>query len=379
MRAGVAIVGGGSTGLFAAYYLRRLGYEGEVVILDRSYLGSGSTGRCAGGIRASFTSDVHVALMRESIKEWLRLRDEAGLPFRQSGYLWLLTTEELVKQHEALQRLHNQLGVPTRMLYGEEVLNVVPSMKLGDVIAALHDPTAGKISPLKTVWIMRKNLLKLGVKILEYVGVEEIVTKGGEAVTLKVSGGGEVDVEDGVIVAAGYWSKELLGPLGYEPPLKGDPHHLMITEKYAPFIEPLVIHKASGSYIVQVSSGGVILGTEYPVPENDLSIHLGFIGRAVRYMSRYFPQILEANLLRVWTGYYIKTPDHHPIIGRVPGYSNIYFATGYSGHGFMMAPIVGKELANYVMKGWPSLSETRKLVPERYERGELLEEKAIFG
>ncbi len=55
MRAGVAIIGGGSTGLFAAYYLRRLGYEGEVVILDRSYLGSGSTGRCAGGIRASFT------------------------------------------------------------------------------------------------------------------------------------------------------------------------------------------------------------------------------------------------------------------------------------------------------------------------------------
>ncbi len=379
MRAGVAIIGGGSTGLFAAYYLRRLGYEGEVVILDRSYLGSGSTGRCAGGIRASFTSEVHVALMRESIKEWLRLRDEAGLPFRQSGYLWLLTTEELVKQHEVLQRLHNRLGVPTRMLYGEEVLSVVPSMKLGDVIAALHDPTAGKISPLKTVWIMRRNLLKLGVKIHEYVGVEEIVTKEGEAVTLKLSGGGEVDVEDSVIVAAGYWSKELLRPLGYEPPLKGDPHHLMITEKYAPFLEPLVIHKASGSYIVQVGSGGVILGTEYPVPENDLSIHLGFIGRAVRYMSRYFPQILEANLLRVWTGYYIKTPDHHPIIGRVPGYSNIYLATGYSGHGFMMAPIVGKELANYVMKGEPGLPETRKLVPERYERGELLEEKAIFG
>lgn len=379
MRAGVAIVGGGSTGLFTAYYLRRLGYRGEVVLLDRSYLGSGSTGRCAGGVRASFTSEVHVALMRESIKEWLSLRDGAGLPFDQSGYLWLLTTEELVKQHEALQRLHNRLGVPTKMLYGEEILKVAPSIRLGDVIAALHDPTAGKISPLKTVWILRKELLRLGVKILEYVGVKEIVAEGGEATTLKVSGGGEVNVEEGVIVAAGYWSKELLRPLGYEPPLRGDPHHLMITEKYAPFLEPLVIHKASGSYIVQVGSGGIILGTEYPVPENDLSIHLGFIGRAVRYMSRYFPQILGANLLRVWTGYYIKTPDHHPIIGRVPGYSNIYLATGYSGHGFMMAPIVGKELANYVMRGEPELAETRKLLPERYERGELLEEKAIFG
>lgn len=379
MRAGVAIVGGGSTGLFTAYYLRKLGYRGEVVLLDRSYLGSGSTGRCAGGVRASFTSEVHVALMRESIKEWLSLRDGAGLPFEQSGYLWLLTTEELVKQHEALQRLHNRLGVPTKMLYGEEILKVAPSIRLGDVIAALHDPTAGKISPLKTVWILRKELLRLGVKILEYVGVKEIVAEGGEATTLKVSGGGEVNVEEGVIVAAGYWSKELLRPLGYEPPLRGDPHHLMITEKYAPFLEPLVIHKASGSYIVQVGSGGIILGTEYPVPENDLSIHLGFIGRAVRYMSRYFPQILGANLLRVWTGYYIKTPDHHPIIGRVPGYSNIYLATGYSGHGFMMAPIVGKELANYVMRGEPELAETRKLVPERYERGELLEEKAIFG
>ena len=379
MRVGVAIVGGGSTGLFTAYYLRRLGYGGEIAILERNYLGSGSTGRCAGGIRASFTSEVHVALMRESINEWLRLRDDAGLPFKQSGYLWLLTTEELVRQHEALQRLHNQLGVPTRMLYGEDVLSVAPSMKLADVIAGLHDPTAGKISPLKTVWIMRKNLIRLGVRILEYVRVEEIVTERGEAVALRTSGGGRVEVEDAVVVAAGYWSKELLKPLGYEPPLRGDPHHLMITEKYAPFLDPLVIHKASGSYIVQVSSGGVILGTEYPVPENDLSIHLGFIGKAVKYMSRYFPQVLEANLLRVWTGYYIKTPDHHPIVGRVPGHSNLYLATGYSGHGFMMAPIIGRELANYVLKGEPELPETRKLVPERYERGELLEEKAIFG
>lgn len=379
MKAGVAIIGGGSTGLFTAYYLKMLGYDGDVVILEKNYLGSGSTGRCAGGIRASFTSEVHVALMRESIKEWLRLRKDAGLPFKQSGYVWLLTTEELVKQHETLQRLHNELGVPTRMLYGEEVLDVVPSMRLEDVIAALHDPTAGKISPLKTVWIMRRNLLRLGVKVLEYVGVDEILTEKDNAVKLRLSGGGEVSVTDSIIVAAGYWSKDLLKPLGYEPPLRGDPHHLMITEKYAPFLEPLVIHKASGSYIVQVGSGGVILGTEYTVPENDLSIHLGFIGKAVRYMSRYFPQILEANLLRVWTGYYIKTPDHHPIIGRVPGYSNIYLATGYSGHGFMMAPIVGKELANYVIKGEPELPETKRLVPERYERGELLEEKAIFG
>jgi sarcosine oxidase subunit beta len=374
----VAIVGGGSTGLFAAYFLTLTG-AGVIEVFEANYLSYGGTGRCAGGIRASFTSDVHVTLMRESIKLWKKLSDEIeGLTFYQNGYLWLLTNDKLVNDHIKLQRLHNELGVPTRLIYPDEIKEIVPALKLNDVIAALYDPTAGWSYPFGTVFALYRFLRKEGVKITPYTPVRKIVVSKGRAVAVETPKG-SVKVNKAVIIASGFWSKELLKQLGYELPIKGDPHHLLITEKVERFIQPLVIHKESGSYIVQGETGGILLGTEYPVSEQDLDIHFGYLTKVAKIMSKYFPLIRTANVLRIWTGYYLKTPDHHPIVGKVPGYENILLATGYSGHGYMMGPIIGKELANYVLKGRPELNETIKLDPTRFERGELLEEKAIFG
>ncbi|MCD6324301.1 MAG: FAD-binding oxidoreductase, partial [Desulfurococcales archaeon] len=337
-------------------------------------------GRCAGGIRASFTSEVHVTLMMESIRRWIRWSKEVpGIEFHQDGYLWLLTSEEEVKLHENLMKLHNTLGVPTRMLYGEEVKEVAPTIKLNDVLGALHDPTAGKASPFHTISALRRELIAGGVKIFEYVKVRKLIEGSGRVKALEFEGGGEVGVEGHVVVGAGYQSRELLKSLGYEVPVVGDPHHLMITEKVAPFLKPLVIHKASGSYVNQVPSGGVIIGTEFPVPENDLRLRFAFIEKAVKNMAKYFPQILSANLLRVWIGYYLKTPDHHPIIGLLPHHDNLLVATGFSGHGYMMAPIVGEELASIIHLGKPRNPETEKLRPSRFQEGKLLEEKAVFG
>ncbi len=375
----IAIVGGGITALSTAYYLAKNGGE-DIHIFEAKYLGYGSTGRCAGGIRASFTSEVHVALMRESINEWKKWsKDIEGISFRQDGYLWILTDEEQVRIHKELMKLHNSLGVNTRMVYEEELKEIVPAMQLNDVIGALYDPTAGKAIPLHAVWALRRKLRSLGVKIHEYTPVNKVHVGGGRAKSLDVEGVGTVEVGDALLVAAGYETKHLLKNVGYDLPIKGDPHHLMITEKAESFLKPLVIHKASGSYIVQVASGGLIVGTEYPVPENDMSLRIGFIRKGFSIISKYFPQVLKANLLRVWIGYYLKTPDHHPLIGLVPSYDNLLLATGYSGHGYMMAPIVGKELASLIMEGRPTLKYTEELHPGRYEEGKYLEEKAIFG
>ncbi len=375
----IAIVGGGINGLSAAYYLTKMGVKG-IEIFEAKYVGYGSTGRCAAGIRASFTSKVHVVLMKEAIEGWKKWDESIeGLEFKQAGYLWLLTSDELVEQHKELMKLHNSLGVPTKLIGREEVKELVPSIQLNDVSAALHDPTAGKANPFDTVMALRRYLIKAGVKLHEYTPVKSIETSSSKATELEVEDAGSLKIGRSVVIAAGYWSKELLYKLGYELPVVGDPHHLLITEKVAPLVGPLVIHKESGSYINQDLTGGLILGAEYSVPENDLTLRMGFIVKAVKYMSKYFPQILNANLLRVWIGYYLKTPDNHPLIGLVPGYENVYLATGFSGHGYMMSPIVGEELANLIVNGKTRLPETAELTPDRYEKGKFLEEKAVFG
>ncbi|MEM4823869.1 MAG: FAD-dependent oxidoreductase, partial [Zestosphaera sp.] len=153
----IAIVGGGSTGLMTAYYLAKEGVK-DIHVFEEKYLGFGSTGRCAGGVRASFASDVHIKLMKESIRRWLSLREEInGLEFVQDGYLWLLTTEELVEFHKKLSAYQNSLGVPTRMLDRDDIRDSIP-IELNDVLAALYDPMAGKASPLKFLWTVRRKL-----------------------------------------------------------------------------------------------------------------------------------------------------------------------------------------------------------------------------
>ncbi|MEM0025325.1 MAG: FAD-binding oxidoreductase [Zestosphaera sp.] len=374
----VAIVGGGSTGLMTAYYLAKEGVK-DIHVFEEKYLGFGSTGRCAGGVRASFASDVHIKLMKESIRRWLSLREEInGLEFVQDGYLWLLTTEELVEFHKKLSAYQNSLGVPTRMLDRDEIRDLIP-IELNDVLAALYDPMAGKASPLKFLWAVRRKLRELGVTIHEYTSVTDVRVSSGRARSIVVDRMREIQVNEHVVIAAGVWSKDLLGKLGIKIPLKKDPHHLLVTEKYVQFIRPLVIHKETGSYIVQHETGSLLVGAEFPVPEEDMSLRYGYLKKAVTIMSRYFPQILGTNLLRVWVGYYEVTPDHHPIVGAVPFIENLVTATGFSGHGYMMAPIVGEELKNIILEGKPRIPETKELRLERFEEGKLLKESAIFG
>ncbi|MEM0474141.1 MAG: FAD-binding oxidoreductase [Zestosphaera sp.] len=374
----IAIVGGGSTGLMTAYYLAKEGVK-DIHVFEEKYLGFGSTGRCAGGVRASFASDVHIKLMKESIRRWLSLREEiSGLEFVQDGYLWLLTTEELVEFHKKLSAYQNSLGVPTRMLDRDEIRDLIP-IELNDVLAALYDPMAGKASPLKFLWAVRKKLRELGVTIHEYTSVTDVRVSSGRARSIVVDKMREIQVNEHVVIAAGVWSKDLLGKLGIKIPLKKDPHHLLVTEKYVQFIRPLVIHKETGSYIVQHETGSLLVGAEFPVPEEDMSLRYGYLKKAVTIMSRYFPQILGTNLLRVWVGYYEVTPDHHPIVGAVPFIENLVTATGFSGHGYMMAPIVGEELKNIILEGKPRIPETKELRLERFEEGKLLKESAIFG
>ncbi|MEO3993627.1 MAG: FAD-binding oxidoreductase [Desulfurococcaceae archaeon TW002] len=374
----IAIIGGGSTGLMTAYYLAKEGVK-NIHVFEEKYLGFGSTGRCAGGVRASFASDVHIKLMKESINRWLSLKEEiSGLEFVQDGYLWLLTTEELVEFHKKLSAYQNSLGVPTRMLNRDEIRDLVP-IEMGDVIAALYDPMAGKASPLKFLGSVRRKLRELGVTIHEYTPVAGVRVSSGKAYSVVLDGGSEIRVNRYIVVAAGVWSKDLLEKLGVKIPLRKDPHHLLVTEKYMQFIKPLVIHKETGSYVVQHETGSLLIGAEFPVPEGDMTLRYRYLKKAVTIMSRYFPQILGVNLLRVWIGYYEVTPDHHPIVGEVPHIENLVTATGFSGHGYMMAPVIGEELKNIILEGKPKIPETKELRLERFEEGKLLKESAIFG
>jgi len=374
----VIIVGGGISGISTAYFLTEKGFN-NVVVVEEKYLASGSTGGCASGIRASFTSREHVILMRESIELWGKLSQKLGFFYERGGYLWLISSEESLKYFKELSRFHNSLGVPTRLIDVEEVEKIIP-IKVNGLIGALHDPIAGKANPFKSVEKMAEKASSRGATIHTWTRASKIVTKGSKVIGVETDKG---FIEgDKVLIAAGSETRKLLLDLGINIPLKNVPHHALITETFKPTLKPLVIDwdNPSKPYLVQVEEGGFLMGMELEEePDTPLTPRIDFLPRMIKSWSSWFPWLRNINVLRYWVRYYVISPDHHPILGPVEDYEGLYVAAGFSGHGFMMGPITGKLLAEWILDGKPSVPEAENLTFKRIVEGRLIEEKAVIG
>ncbi len=373
----VIIVGGGIIGLMTSYYLVKNGFN-NITIIEKNYIGSGGTYRCATGIRASFTSREHIELMKRSIELWSILREELGIPYTRSGYIWLLQKEDEVKQFKKYVSFQNKYGVPTKIITPEEIKEKVPGIDTSHIIAGVFDPLAGKAHCFKAALYLYKYLIDNNVKIIDKTKVLRI-----KIVNNKVVG---VDTNKGfiegnkVVLAAGYGSKEVALNSGFKLPLENIPKHALVTERFRELFKPLLIDWSNSSYIVQVIAGNFLIGAEVPEkPDTPPLNKLEFLYRAASIWTRHFPWLREVNILRYWTGYYVMTPDHHPIIGPCTRVEGLYIATGFSGHGFMAAPASGENMAHWILYGKPKQSIVYNLSCDRFEKGKYIKEIAVFG
>jgi len=373
------IVGGGISGLFTAYFLANRVDPEKILLVERSYIGSGSTLRCATGIRASFTTEEHIVLMKRSIEYWLELSRELGFYLRRGGYVWLLQEEHLDAFKEYSQ-LHNRFGVPTRIVDREFVAELVPSINQDMFAAALHDPLAMQADPFEVIHTLTRFLKSTGVKIQEFTEVTKLVLdherKNVEAV---VTNKGEIPAEN-IVVAAGTGTKNLLKSVGVDAPLEPLPKHILITMRYRRLFDPLLIDWASNSYIVQSRYGGFIVGAELAENTSGEAINrIDYMPHAVRIWSKFFKWFPKVYILRYWTGYYVMTPDHHPVYGPVEGVDGVYIAAGFSGHGFMLGPVTGYVTSRWVIDGDPGIAQAKNLMLARFTMGRLIREKAVIG
>ena len=380
----VLIVGGGISGFFTAYTLAKRGID-RITIIEKSYIGAGSTGRCATGIRASFTSEEHVVLMREGIKLWKQYAEselgEYGLKYLQGGYVWIARKDETANLFKKLVSLHNSFGVPTRIIDIDELRERVPQINTDIVATAMLDPIAGKSYPFTTLYALFRACRNLGVEILTGVEAKKLIGKGDKIVSIETNRGSiEADV---YVIAAGAESRDLLKTIGIELPIKNIPRHVLVTEAFNRAFDPLVIDWDTPGvpYIVQTAEGNFFIGRDIE-EEAELSLYsqrIDFIPKALKPITQLFPFLKNLRVLRYWIGYYITTPDHHPVYGPVPPYQNLYIATGFSGHGYMMGPITGVLIADWILKGKPSIPQAERLTIDRFEKGELIKELAVVG
>jgi sarcosine oxidase subunit beta len=168
--------------------------------------------------------------------------------------------------------------------------------------------------------------------------------------------------------------------LGVHLPNKPHRHEICSTEPLKPWLKPLVADLSDGLYFSQSTRGEIVggIGQERVPPGVNQDSSFAFLGRYARAVTRACPILGSVKVLRQWAGCYDLTPDANPIVGPVDEVENFYQASGFMGHGFMMAPIVGKLIAQYMVEEVP-LPMFERWNLRRFKEGKLLSESMIIG
>ena len=374
--ADIVIIGGGVMGASAAYHLARRGMKNIVLLEKEEFFGTGATGRCAGGVRYQFSTEINVRLSLESLPMLECFKEEIGqdVNYRPCGYL-LVATEE--KDAIAFQRnveLQNRLGVQTQLLSGDEIRSCLPLMRFEDAIAGTFHNKDGLVDPNSVVAGYISAAQKIGVKALTGAAVTGIRLSGDQIEAVETAQG--VIQTRRVLDAAGPWAGLIGEMAGVKIPIVPIRRQMFTTNslKEIPEDFPFVIDFAQSLYFHREGDGLLVgMSNQNEKPGFDQSVDEEFelvnFDAAIERM----PLLERASRASHWAGLYEVTPDAHPIFGgsNVEGFT---ICAGFSGHGFMHGPIAGKLMSEYILEGAFSSVDVSMLDLRRFEEGRLIKE-----
>ncbi len=366
-RASVVVIGGGVMGLSIAYHLARAGVT-DVVLVEKDELGSGSTCKAAGGVRAQFSDAVNIELGARSLRTFERFAEEFDqeIDLHQVGYLFLLDDPRHVAAFEENVALQNEIGVPSRMIDVAEAAALSPLVATDGLLAAAYSPTDGHCTPESVVGGYARAARRAGAQLMRGCTVTAIGSSGG-SLTEVVTDRGTI-ATDAVVCAAGAWSKDLAAMVGVDLPVEPLRRQILTTEP-VPGLDPRTPFTIdfSTSFYFHAEGPGLLLGMSDPhetpgfkLPGSDT--WLDGLGEAI---ERRAPAIGDVGLGRGWAGLYEMTPDHNALIGEAEEVSRFLYATGFSGHGFLMGPAVG-EVVRDLYLGRPPVVDVSSLTARRF-------------
>src|SRR5262245_9636039 len=347
-QASVVIVGGGVIGTSIAFHLGEAGVK-DVLLLERGELGSGSTSKGAGGVRALFSDELNVRIALRSLEAWAAFGERPGgeIDLQRVGYLFLLSSDEDVTAFERGVEMQNHLGVPSRMASVDEARELSPLAGLDGVLAAAFCPLAGHATPEGAVQGYASGARAHSVRIETHREVTRLAP--GAVVTP------EGAIETGsVICAAGPWSAQIGALAAVELAVTPERRRIGYTGPMAELAGPeappvpMTIDFASGFYFHR-EGPGLLFGTSHVCDTQD-----DWLERAEPILRRRAPILLDAPIAGGWWGDYEMTPDHNALIGEAaapPG--RFLYAAGFSGHGFQQAPAVGEIVRDLYLRHEP--------------------------
>jgi glycine/D-amino acid oxidase-like deaminating enzyme len=415
--ADVVVVGGGIVGSATAYYLARRGLG--VTLVERSEVAGEQSGRNWGFVRQQGRDPAEVPLMVEANRIWQGLERELGadIEWIQGGNIALAANEERLALFEEWLGTARQAGLDTRVLSPREVQEMLPGM-VREWLGALYTASDGHAEPAKATQALADAAVKHGARLHPRCAAEAIETEGGRVSGVRTEAG-TVRART-VVCAAGAWSARLLRPLGLRLPQRWVRATVARTTPAPPLSRagvwgPAVAFRQRRDGTLNIAAGGAadhdvtlqslrharLFLPNYWKNRKLFRFHVGRpllrdltgllpgsaarrrpatwdrgleptpnpakVRRSLEELTKLYPSLGAIAITRSWAGYIDATPDAIPVIGEA-GPPGLIVATGFTGHGFAMGPIVGRLVSELVADGKPSL-DLRPFRLSRFSEG----------
>ncbi|MDE2879325.1 FAD-binding oxidoreductase [Candidatus Palauibacter soopunensis] len=399
MRSGYdfVIAGGGVVGASVAFHLAELS-DASVALFDRGEVCGGGTGRSCAIVRSHYSVASNTALTLRSLDVFRDFRgalgeDDVECGFVNSGYLILAGPGAFADRLADNLARQRELGADTSPIGRAEALEVHPWLELEGVAAIGWEPASGYADPVATTRGYVTAARRRGVAVFEHTPVERLrlAPAGGPSmgrVTGVATPGGTV--EAGCVVSAvGPWTRGLYAGSGLPDDaidalrLEVSRHVVLTFGGASPYGPELPIVKdltVDNKMYFRPADGGVVLvGTgDFGDPLADPDRMTAAAPRDLVALQRAqvgarMPAFKGARLTGSWVGPYDITPDWNPVLGPAPGLPGLYLAYGFSGHGFKLAPAIGRCVAQSLLGEAPDID----LAPYRRER--FSEEALLLG
>ena len=377
--ADVVIVGGGCMGASVAYHLSRRGVTDVVLVEREKLLGTGSTGRNAGGVRHQFSNEANIRLSIESIGLLERFGDEVGqaIDFHQDGYLFLLTTPASVATFRANVALQRRLGVDVQWLDAQQAAALAPGLDVEGIAGATFCQRDGVADPNGVTMGFARAAQGAGVSIERDTEVTGIDVRAGQVAAVETTRG-RIDTPV-VVNAAGPHARSIGRMAGVDVPVDPYRRHIFIASVNGgvPASRILVIDFDTTFYFHREGAGLLFgMGDPDETPTFDITVQWDFLPQVIDVAVRRLPALADASISHAWAGLYEVTADGNPIIGATDGLTGFYQINGFSGHGFQHSPAAGRIVADLITGRDPGM-DLSPFAHARFARGGVAGERYV--
>jgi sarcosine oxidase subunit beta len=322
------------------------------VVIEKSDIGGEASGANGGGVRQSARNLKEIPLAMESVRMYGELHEELGMDveYVRKGNLRLCTTEEEVTAMRKSVENQKAIGLELEMVDRKQILELNPY--IGEkVVGASYCPSDGHVNPFLVTYGYFKRAKEQGARFFTQEEVKGISVKKGRVAGVTTN---KQTIETDLVVdAAGVGGRKIANMVGLDIPMQPVFSEALITESYPPLFPQMFGHAKGLFYGRQTVHGpffwGGFVGTEqYIYRQGKPLFH--YISPAIsRAVIEYFPVLRDLNVIRVWSGLIAGMSDGIPVLGfteEVPGF---VFCTGFSGHGFGLAPVISRLLSELIM------------------------------